>query len=80
MSQKTLLTIIIVAVVVGGIWYWDSRTMTEDKPGVSNESLFQLPEVSEEDTTAVIQQDLEQIDLGDIDEQFQGIDAELNNL
>lgn len=54
--------------------------MTEDKPGVSNESLFQLPEVSEEDTTAVIQQDLEQIDLGDIDEQFQGIDAELNNL
>ena len=80
MSQKTLLTIIIVAVVVGGIWYWDSRTMTEDKPGVSNESLFQLPQITQQHTTAVIQQDLEQIDLGDIDKQFQGIDAELNNL
>ena len=39
-----------------------------------------LPGVSEEDTAGKIQQDLEQIDLGDIDKEFESIDADLNNL
>lgn len=40
----------------------------------------QLPGVSEEDTTTRIQQDLEQLDLGDINQEFQSIDADLNSL
>lgn len=61
--------------VLAGIWLWRSKW---EMP--STEGLPQLPEVSEEDTTAQIQQDLEAIDLGDIDKQFEEIDAELNNL
>lgn len=65
--------------MIAGVWYWNSKTMTEQGLDLSTEG-SPLPEVSEEDTTTAIQQDLEQIDLGDIEKQFQGIDADLNNL
>lgn len=52
-------------------WQWQSGDLG---------NLPQLPGVSEEDTTGQIQQDLEQIDLGNIDNEFESIDAELNNL
>ena len=46
----------------------------------STEGLPQLPEVSDNDTTAQIMQDLDGINLGDINQKFEAIDAELNNL
>lgn len=74
--KRILWTIIIIVIILAGIWLWSSRV--EEQP--STEGLPRLPEVSETDTTTRIQQDLEQIDLGDIDQQFKSIDAELNNL
>lgn len=74
--NKIIWIIVIIAVIAVGYWLWNSKW---DQPGVES-VLPQLPEVSEEDSTAAIQQDLEQIDLGDIEGQFQNIDAELNNL
>ena len=65
-----IIVIIIIAVVLW--WLWQS--------GWDVGSLPQVPGVSEEDTTGQIQQDLEQIDLGDIDSQFESIDAELQGL
>ncbi len=40
----------------------------------------QLPGASEGDTTTRIQEDLQQIDLGDINKEFENIDANLNQL
>ncbi|MBI2003443.1 MAG: hypothetical protein HYS78_00460 [Parcubacteria group bacterium] len=73
MKNKLWLVIAIVVIAVG-YWLWNSKWQ------VGTEGLPQLPAVSEEDTAARIQQNLEQIDLGDIDQQFESIDAELNNL
>lgn len=69
--------IVIILLVIAGYWLWNSRWQ---QPAVPESALPAAPEVSQEDTTTAIQEDLEQIDLGDIDEQFQQIDAELNNL
>ena len=74
--KKTLWIIVIIGVIIAGWWLWSSRS----GQGPASEGLPLLPEVSEKDTTAVIQQNLEQIDLGDIDQEFQSIDAELNGL
>ena len=71
--MKKLFWIIIIIVVVLILWWlWQS--------GGDLRNLPQLPGVSEEDTTTQIQQDLNQIDLGDIDQEFQSIDTDLNNL
>lgn len=80
--NKTLLVVIVIIAAAAGFWLWNSnkseKTSLEPAPGA--EGLPQLPEVSGGDTTKGIQQDLDQIDLGDIDKQFENIDAGLNNL
>lgn len=76
MNKKMLWIIVIIVLAASGYWLWNSKWQ---QPGFES-VLPGLPEVSEEDTTTQIQQNLEQIDLGDIDAQFETIDAELNNL
>lgn len=78
--SKTLWTIVIIIIVAVGAWLWYLSDRIDLTKEPSTEGLPQLPVVSEEDTTTQIQQDLEQIDLGDIDKQFESIDADLNNL
>ena len=73
--KKTLWIIIIIVIVLVGGWLWKTRVQQP-----STQGLPQLPAVSETDTTTQIQQDLDQIDLGDIDKEFESIDAELNSL
>ena len=75
--NKTIWTIVIIVIIAAGYWLWNSKWGSQPGP---ESALPEVPEVSQEDTTTAIQQDLEQIDLGDIEEQFQGIDSELNNL
>ena len=77
MNKKTLWTIIIIVVIATGYWLWNAKWGSESLP---ESALPEVPEVSQEDTTTAIQQNLEQIDLGDIEGQFQNIDANLNNL
>ena len=73
--MKTVIWIIIIAVAATGIWF---LFFQQKEP--STEGLLQLPEVSDNDTTAQIMQDLDGINLGDINQEFEAIDAELNNL
>lgn len=70
--NKKLLFIIAAILVIGGLW-WLLRSGRID-------NLPQLPGASPEDSTIEIQKDLEEIDLGDINKEFENIDAELNNL
>lgn len=66
-------------IALAGWWFWQSGQV--EVPGQPDTgTLPSLPEVSEEDTTSQIQDDLEQIDLGDIDAEFESIDAGLNSL
>lgn len=75
--NRTLWIIVIIVIVAAGWWLWNAKWQ---QPAVPESALPEVPEVSQEDTTTAIQEDLEQIDLGDIDEQFEQIDAELDNL
>ncbi|MEK7537168.1 MAG: hypothetical protein AAB584_01875 [Patescibacteria group bacterium] len=80
--SKILLIIIVIIAAIAGFWLWSSNKSDEGllESTPSAEGLPQLPEVSEGDTTSQIQEDLDNIDLGDIDKQFENIDADLNNL
>lgn len=71
--MKKTLWIIGAIIVIVALW-WLVRSG-------GNLELPQLPGVSEKgDTSAEIQQGLEEINLGDIDKEFESIDADLNNL
>ena len=71
--MKKLFWIIIIIVIILVLWWlWQQWGYLGNLP--------KLPGVSEEDTTTQIQEDLNQIDLGDINQEFQSIDADLNNL
>ncbi|TSC90605.1 MAG: hypothetical protein G01um10142_352 [Parcubacteria group bacterium Gr01-1014_2] len=74
MPKTLLIIVIIVALAVVGYWFWQSRIQ---EPG---SGLPKIPQVSDEDTTKQINQDLDQINLGDIDAEFKNIDVDLNNL
>ena len=80
--SKTLLIIIVIIAAIAGFWLWNSNESEEGslEPIPSAEGLPQLPEVSQGDTTGQIQEDLDKIDVGDIDKQFENIDADLNSL
>lgn len=73
--RKTLWIIVIIVVILVGLWLWRSRI-----PQPSTQGLPKLPRISETDTITKIQQDLNQINVGDIEQQFKSIDADLNGL
>lgn len=80
--NKTLLIIIVIIAAIAGFWLWNSNKSEKGLlgPTPAVEGLPQLLEVSKGDTTGQIQEDLDKIDLGDIDKEFESIDSELNNL
>ncbi len=59
---------IIIILIIIGVWI-----------GSGSDSTTTVPEV-EEDTTPSITEDLEGIDLGDLEQEFQDIDQELEEL
>jgi hypothetical protein len=72
--MKKILTIIIVLVVLAVLVFWlATRTSAPTGPADTAEILG-------EDTTSAINEQLEGLDLGDLDAEFQQIDAELNQL
>ena len=79
--SKTLLIIIVIIAAIAGFWLWNSNKSEEGLGPIPNtQGLPQLPPVSNGDTTTQIQEDLNKIDLGDIEQQFKNIDADLNSL
>lgn len=66
MKKNLVLILVAVALIVLGFWYWNSA-----KDGASP-----LPV----DNTTAINQELDGVDLGDLDKEFQDIDAALGTL
>lgn len=78
--SKTLLLIIVIIAVAIGFWFWNSnREVQVPGPGVL-EGEEGVIEVSEDDTTGQIQQDLDQTNIQDLESEFKEIDSDLNNL
>ncbi len=76
-SKKYPIVLIIGAVVVLiglGIWYWQIQTTTIPTAPAT------APLTVEEDSTSAIDQELDSVDIGDLDKEFQAIDADLNSL
>lgn len=69
-SQKSKTWIWVVAVILLAvvIWWWSQQ------PAVAPET------VSRGDTTVAIDQDLTAVDLGDVDTELQGLEADVNSL
>ena len=69
--MKKILWLIIIVIVAYFIWqYLETRNLLRPF----------LPSVSPSDTTGQINQDLNQIDILDVNQELEAIDAELNNL
>lgn len=64
--KKVLMLLVLVAVVALGVWLFRSS------PEVAKESAT--------DTTASINEQLGNVDLGDLDKEFQSVDSDLNTL
>jgi hypothetical protein len=63
------------AVVLIGLWLWMGY-----QSATAPESEVAGPALSGQDTTGIIEAELQATDLGDIESEFQGIEAELQNL
>lgn len=77
-NKKSLVIIIIGAIVVLaalGIWYWKIQT-----PSVPEKTSAPQQSVKKEDSTSAIDQELNSIDIGDLNAEFQTIDTDLNSL
>lgn len=80
-GKKTWLIVavaVLILVLGAGYWWWQGResadVVSEDVPGVENLS------APTNDTTAAIQSDLDVLDVGGLDQDFQQIDSDLNQL
>lgn len=64
--KKTLLIVIVLALVLVAVWMFtrEQAQAPAERP----------------DTSSAIQQDVANIDVGDLDKEFQAIDAEINQL
>lgn len=74
MNKNILIVIVVVAVLVlAGVWFWSRQSSA---PSQTQQPLTQ----ESSDTTASINADLNALDLGDVDKEFQDIDTDLNSL
>ncbi len=65
MKKNLILLLVVAALIALGVWYWSST-----------EQVSPLPE----DSTAAISQDLDGVDLGDLEGEFQDVEAALGTL
>lgn len=71
--KKIVWIIVIIVAVIIGLLIWSNRTNKVSAPTGAEV-------VPGNDTTAAINQDLNSLDVGDINQEFQAIDAGLNQL
>lgn len=74
--NKTLLLIIVIIAAAVGFWLWNSNKTKQGSLGPTPTP--QAAEISGDDTTVQIQQDLEQTNVGKV-EGFEQIDSDLNS-
>ncbi|MEK7187436.1 MAG: hypothetical protein AAB691_01150 [Patescibacteria group bacterium] len=78
-NKGTLITIIvIIAVILLGIVLWWSQMSNLPGPLDTGTPVSEVPPA--DDTTARIQADLNQVDVGDTNQEMQDIDADINTL
>lgn len=82
MSKKNWIVLIIVLVlIVIGVWVWQLGSGPVDEEAVDEEALEEgVPAELGEDMTSDIEDQLEGIDLGDLESEFEDIDAGLEEL
>ena len=78
--MKTFLIIIIILAVIGIVSWWWIETMRLEPSAENYNPPVNNQVQQEDDTTAVINSDLQAIDVGSIEPDFQAIDKEINNL
>ncbi|MBI1984645.1 MAG: hypothetical protein HYS60_00855 [Candidatus Wildermuthbacteria bacterium] len=71
MNTKIVIGIVILLLLALGLWWWQSGNLV---------SLQGPATQGPNDTTGTIQQDLNSLDLGDLDAEFQEIDSNINQL
>ena len=69
MNKNILIGIVVIAVILVGVWIFLQQ-------GTETQQESQAPA----DTTSSIQADLDALDLGDVDAEFESIDQDLNSL
>lgn len=91
-NKKSLIVFIVIGVVVViliglGVWYWQGQKDKALSPSVNipaTPGITQLPpaspSVTGEDSTPVINQELNNIGINDLNKEFQSIDADLQVL
>ena len=74
-KNVTIIIVIVIIILVGLIMWLRSPQLSE-----TGDAPIPTGELSEEDTTSAIIQDLEGLDIDDLDAEFQQIDADLEQL
>jgi hypothetical protein len=76
MNKKTFILIVVIVVAAIIIVWWYTQTPTTQAPTEGPSGVIAPPA----DTTSEISKELESVDVGDVDKEFQQIDGELNTL
>lgn len=88
-NKKSFVVFVVIGVVVViliglGIWYWQAQKDEVVAPAVNIPTApetAQLPSaITKDDSTSVINQELENINVDDLNKEFQSIDADLQVL
>jgi len=83
-SAPWIVVAVILIIIIALAWWWygsGGEVYEEPLPQEpTGEISDEVPEEGLEDTTPVINQDIDSIDLGDLEAEFDQIDAELDNL
>jgi hypothetical protein len=77
--MKTFLIIVIILAVIGVVAWWIAKSPSPEPANNYNPSANNQIQ-QEDDTSAAINSDLQKIDVGSPESDFQSIDNELNNL
>lgn len=83
-NKKNLIFFIVGVAIVLAIWYWQAQKgkiiVPLDNIPAASETNQQDSSAIGGDTTSVINQELDSIDISDLDKEFQTIDSDLNSL
>ncbi len=77
--MKKTLIIVVIVIIIAVLAIWLVYRSPEPVSSPAGETA-ETAEVSGGDTTSVINSDLDSLDLGDLDAEFEQIDADLNQL
>ena len=79
-KNQIIIVIIIVVLALIVIWRLQTSAPTSVQPPITQETPVTVEELLEEDTTSAALEVLDSLDLGDLDAEFEAIDADLNQL